>query len=285
MFLDCRLRTDSRMIHARQPKNFKALHSRAARKNILDGVVEHVAEREHAGNVWRGHHDRERRLRRFRVRNEIAIFHPALIPFRFKQLWIVSLRNFCHCDQSSKARARLQINGASGGNAMPRACIPMFLPPRSRCMSDSRPIGVFNSGIGGLTVVKALRDLLPNEKIFYLGDTARVPYGGKSAETVQRYAVEVADMLIEENAKMVVVACNTASSVALRKLEEHLPVPVTGVIRPGARAAIAATQNDRIGVIGTRATIKSGAYERELRLLNPDIRISVRACPLLVPLI
>ena len=154
-----------------------------------------------------------------------------------------------------------------------------------RCMSDSRPIGVFDSGIGGLTVVKALRDMLPNEKIFYLGDTARVPYGGKSASTVERYSLEIADILIEENAKIVVVACNTASSVALRKLEEHLPVPVTGVIRPGARAAIAATQNKRIGVIGTRATIKSGAYERELRSLNPDIHVTARACPLLVPLI
>ena len=127
--------------------------------------------------------------------------------------------------------------------------------------------------------------MLPNEKIFYLGDTARVPYGGKSAGTVERYSLEIADILIEENAKIVVVACNTASSVALRKLEEHLPVPVTGVIRPGARAAIAATQNNRIGVIGTRATIKSGAYERELRSLNPEVHISSRACPLLVPLI
>ena len=152
-------------------------------------------------------------------------------------------------------------------------------------MSDSRPIGVFDSGIGGLTVVKALRNLLPNENIFYLGDTARVPYGGKSAGTVERYSLEIADILIEENAKIVVVACNTASSVALRKLEEHLPLPVTGVIRPGARAAIATTQNKRIGVIGTRATIKSGAYERELRSLNADVHISSRACPLLVPLI
>jgi len=126
---------------------------------------------------------------------------------------------------------------------------------------------------------------LPDEKIFYLGDTARVPYGGKSASTVERYSLEIADILIEENAKIVVVACNTASSLALPKLEKHLPVAVIGVIRPGARAAVAATRNDHIGVIGTRATIKSGAYERELRALNPDIRISVRACPLLVPLI
>ena len=152
-------------------------------------------------------------------------------------------------------------------------------------MSDSRSIGVFDSGIGGLTVVKALRDLLPGEKIFYLGDTARVPYGGKSASTVERYSLEIAEMLMEENAKTVVVACNTASSVALAKLQKHLPVPVIGVIRPGARAALATTRNGHVGVIGTRATIKSGAYERELRALNPQVRVSVCACPLLVPLI
>jgi glutamate racemase len=152
-------------------------------------------------------------------------------------------------------------------------------------MSDPRPIGVFDSGIGGLTVVKALRDLLPEEKIFYLGDTARVPYGGKSASTVERYSMEMAEMLMAENAKVVVAACNTASSVALPKLEEHLPVPVVGVIRPGAQAAIAATKSGHIGVIGTRATIKSGAYERELRALDPQVRVSTCACPLLVPLI
>src|SRR5213594_2080207 len=99
-------------------------------------------------------------------------------------------------------------------------------------MSDPRPIGVFDSGIGGLTVVKALRELLPNESIFYLGDTARVPYGGKSAATVQRYSLEIAAMLLEENAKTVVVACNTASAVALSQLTEHIPVTVTGVILP-----------------------------------------------------
>jgi glutamate racemase len=152
-------------------------------------------------------------------------------------------------------------------------------------MSDPRPIGVFDSGIGGLTVVKALRDLLPNENIFYLGDTARVPYGGKSASTVERYSIEMTDMLVAEDVKAVVIACNSASAVALPKLEETLPVPVIGVIKPGAQAAVAATRNWHVGVIGTRATIKSGAYERELSALNPGIRISLRACPLLVPLI
>ena len=154
-----------------------------------------------------------------------------------------------------------------------------------RCMSDPRPIGVFDSGIGGLTVVKALCDLLPTENIFYLGDTARVPYGSKSASTVERYSIEMTDMLLGEDVKAVVIACNSASAVALPKLEETLPVPVVGVIKPGAQAAVAATRNRHVGVIGTRATIKSGAYERELGALNPSIRISVRACPLLVPLI
>jgi glutamate racemase len=152
-------------------------------------------------------------------------------------------------------------------------------------MSDSRPVGVFDSGIGGLTVVKALRDLLPNENIFYLGDTARVPYGPKSPETVQRYAVELAEMLMSKNAKALVVACNTASSVALPLLTNKFSVPVIGVIEPGARAALQATRNRHVGVIGTRATIRSGAYEKALHATDNDVRVSSRACPLLVPLI
>jgi len=152
-------------------------------------------------------------------------------------------------------------------------------------MSDSRPIGVFDSGIGGLTVVKAMRDLLPNENIFYLGDTARVPYGPKSPETVQRYAVELAGMLMQKNAKALVVACNTVSSVALPLLINKFSVPVIGVIEPGARAALQATRNRHIGVIGTRATIRSGAYEKALRATDNNVRVSSRACPLLVPLI
>lgn len=152
-------------------------------------------------------------------------------------------------------------------------------------MSDVRPIGVFDSGIGGLTVVKAMRDLLPNENIAYLGDTARVPYGPKSAETVQRYAIELAEMLMKQDAKALVVACNTVSSVALPALTEKFPVPVIGVIEPGARAALAASRNRHIGVIGTRATIRSGAYEKALRDADNNVRVSSRACPLLVPLI
>jgi glutamate racemase len=152
-------------------------------------------------------------------------------------------------------------------------------------MNDTRPIGVFDSGIGGLTVVKALHDLLPNENISYLGDTARVPYGNKSADTVERYSIELADLLMRENAKMIVVACNTVSSVAIPKLRKHVSVPVIGVIEPGAQAAIATTRNRHVGVIGTRATIRSGAYENALRALNVHVRVSSQACPLLVPLI
>lgn len=152
-------------------------------------------------------------------------------------------------------------------------------------MSDIRPIGVFDSGIGGLTVVKALRDLLPNENISYLGDTARVPYGPKSPETVQRYATELAGMLIKQNAKALVVACNTVSSVALPMLTKNFPVPVLGVIEPGARAALAVSRNRHIGVIGTRATIRSGAYEKALRTGDSNVRVTSQACPLLVPLI
>ena len=152
-------------------------------------------------------------------------------------------------------------------------------------MSNPRSIGVFDSGIGGLTVVKALRDRLPNETIVYLGDTARVPYGPKSPETVQRYALELAHMLMQKNAKALVVACNTVSSVALPLLMRKFSVPVIGVIEPGARAALQATRNRHVGVIGTRATIRSGAYEKALRATDNNVRVSSRACPLLVPLI
>ena len=154
-------------------------------------------------------------------------------------------------------------------------------------MSDtgSQPIGVFDSGIGGLTVVKALRELLPGEQIVYLGDTARVPYGSRSASTVERYSLEIAGMLLQRKAKIIVVACNTASSVALPMLENNLPVDVIGVIRPGAQAAIQMSRNRHIGVIGTRATIRSRSYERALRDLADDVRVTSRPAPLLVPLI
>ena len=158
-------------------------------------------------------------------------------------------------------------------------------PPKTSSAARARPIGVFDSGIGGLTVVRALRELLPNESIFYLGDTARVPYGGKSAQTVERYSLEITKLLLEENCKTIVVACNTASALALPKLEASTPVTVTGVIRPGAAAAVATTRNGHVGVIGTRATIKSAAYERAIRALDEKVQVSARACPLFVPLI
>ncbi len=147
------------------------------------------------------------------------------------------------------------------------------------------PIGVFDSGIGGLTVAAELCRLLPNENIFYIGDTARVPYGGKSQSTIERYSVEISDLLMTEGAKMIVVACNTASALGIPRLEQTLTVPVTGVILPGAEAAVAATRNGSVGVIGTRGTIRSGAYERAIHLLNPEIRVTSQACPMLVPVI
>jgi glutamate racemase len=148
-----------------------------------------------------------------------------------------------------------------------------------------RPIGVFDSGIGGLTVVRALRDLLPQEDIFYIGDTARLPYGGKSKSTIERYSIEISGLLLAENAKMIVVACNTSSSLAVAKLQEILKVPVVGVIAPGARAAVKETRIGHVGVIGTKSTILSEAYERAIKALNPAVRVTSQACPLLVPLV
>lgn len=149
----------------------------------------------------------------------------------------------------------------------------------------TRPIGVFDSGIGGLTVAAALRELLPAEQIVYVGDTARVPYGGKSAATIERYSFEISRMLLAEGAKLIVVACNTASALAVPALEARLAVPVVGVIRPGAAAAVAATRNKRVGVIGTRATVQSQAYDRAILELDPNVQVDAQACPLLVPLI
>jgi len=151
--------------------------------------------------------------------------------------------------------------------------------------SPSAPIGVFDSGIGGLTVVSELRRALPQERILYLGDTARVPYGGKSAETVTRYSREISDLLLTEGAKMIVVACNPASALALPSIAHHYPVPMIGVLEPGAAAAVKATQSGKIGVIGTRATIASQAYTKAIHRLNPELSVNAIACPLLVPLI
>lgn len=152
-------------------------------------------------------------------------------------------------------------------------------------MKASAPIGVFDSGVGGLTVLRALRTLLPGEDFIYLGDAARVPYGSKSPETVRRFSLEIAGFLKGKGVKMLVAACNTVSAVALPALRRFFPGPVLGVIEPGARAALAATTSGRVGVIGTEATIRSGAYEGAIRNLDGQIRIFSRPCPLLVPLV
>ncbi len=145
-------------------------------------------------------------------------------------------------------------------------------------------IGIFDSGVGGLTVMHELVALLPAESFVYLGDTGRYPYGDKSPETVTRYSLENAAFLIEKGIKLLVVACNAASSVALDALRAECRVPVVGVIEPGAKAAVASTSNGRVGVIGTEVTIASGAYTRALKRLRPQLEIYTRACPLFVPL-
>ena len=145
-------------------------------------------------------------------------------------------------------------------------------------------IGIFDSGVGGLTVQRALLEALPGADTVYLGDTARVPYGTKSAATVTQYSLRNARVLEACGIDLLVVACNTASAVALPALRAALPVPVLGVVEPGARAAARATSGGRIGVIGTAGTIGSGAYQEALRALRPDAVVVARACPLLVPL-
>ena len=147
------------------------------------------------------------------------------------------------------------------------------------------PIGVFDSGIGGLTVVRELIRQLPDERIIYFGDTARVPYGPKSPDTVRRYAREIATWLQHQGVKGIVVACNTATAHALETLTNEFSFPIIGVVEPGARAAVRASHGGSIGVIGTAGTIGSGAYERAIRSLAPQARIAARACPLFVPLV
>ena len=145
-------------------------------------------------------------------------------------------------------------------------------------------IGIFDSGVGGLTVMHRVMEALPAENLIYLGDTGRYPYGNKSADTVTRYAVENAEFLLARGVKLLVVACNTMSAVALETLRKRVDVPVIGVIEPGARAAVDRTRTRRVGVIGTETTIASGLYTRALRALAPDLEIFTRACPLFVPL-
>lgn len=148
-----------------------------------------------------------------------------------------------------------------------------------------KPVGVFDSGVGGLTVVNQLIKSLPQEDIIYFGDTAHLPYGSKSKESVIRFSLDIANFLQAQKVKIIVVACNTASSFALSSLRENIEIPVIGVIEPGAQAAVDATRNFKIGIIGTEGTIKSRAFEEALRKIDKNVKVFSRACPLFVPLV
>ena len=148
-----------------------------------------------------------------------------------------------------------------------------------------KPIGIFDSGIGGLTVVKEMIKLLPCENLIYFGDTARVPYGIKSKDTIIKFSLENTLFLLQRDVKMIVVACNTSSSLALPVMRRHFKIPILGVIMPGAKEAVYATKNKKIGVIGTRATINSSAYEQEIKRLDPSIKVFSQACPMFVPIV
>lgn len=147
------------------------------------------------------------------------------------------------------------------------------------------PIGVFDSGVGGLTVAREIMRQLPNERIVYFGDTARVPYGSKSKETVTKYSRQIVNFLLTQQVKAIVVACNTASAYALDELEQEVDIPIIGVVRPGAKAAIEATKNGKIGVIATEATINSGIYNRYIEKNDRSVKVVGKACPLFVPLV
>ncbi len=147
------------------------------------------------------------------------------------------------------------------------------------------PIGVFDSGIGGLTVVKEIMNQIPNEKIIYFGDTARVPYGNKSKETVTRYSQQIVRFLQTNGVKAIVVACNTASAFALDELERKSEIPMIGVVKPGAKVAAEATRNGKIGIIGTEGTVSSGLYTEYIQKLNHEAEVIGKACPLFVPLV
>jgi glutamate racemase len=155
---------------------------------------------------------------------------------------------------------------------------------RSQTPDAVAAIGIFDSGIGGLTVMQKMVEVLPHEHLIYLGDTARFPYGSKSAETIRRYALENTEFLVDKGIKMLVVACNSAAAAGLETLRDHFEIPVLGVIEPGAREAVRRTRNRKVGVIGTEATIASGAYTRALKELDADLEIYTRPCPLFVPL-
>ena len=147
------------------------------------------------------------------------------------------------------------------------------------------PVGVFDSGVGGLTVVREIIRQLPNENIVYFGDTARVPYGSKSQKTVIRFSEQIIRFLKTKQVKAIVIACNTASALALEAVRDEFDIPILGVVVPGARAAVKATRNRKIGVVGTDATVRSGMYTKIIRELNPRIQVLEKACPLFVPLV
>ncbi len=147
------------------------------------------------------------------------------------------------------------------------------------------PIGVFDSGVGGLTVAREIMRNLPNERIVYFGDTARVPYGSKSSETILRYSRQIIRFLRTEQVKAIVIACNTASALALDEVEKELDIPIIGVIKSGAHVAASSSVNRRVGVIGTESTINSGMYDQLIRAENPEITVYGKACPLFVPLV
>lgn len=150
---------------------------------------------------------------------------------------------------------------------------------------DNRPIGIFDSGIGGLTVLKEIAEQLPYEDIIYFGDTARVPYGTRSRETIVKYSFQCINFLMSKDIKLVVIACNTATASALTEVREHFDVPIIGVVDPGVRAAVSTTKNQRIGIIGTTSTVNSGAYQESIRELVSDSEVIGVACPLFVPIV
>lgn len=150
---------------------------------------------------------------------------------------------------------------------------------------SSAPIGLFDSGIGGLTVLKSVREKLPHENFIYLGDTARLPYGSKSPETIMRYLQQNINFLVDRGVKSVVVACNSASSVLVGRTDLKFAVPVYNVIEPGAQVAVDASRSKRIGVLGTRATVAGGAYQQAIAKIAPEAEVIAQACPLLVPLV
>ena len=154
-----------------------------------------------------------------------------------------------------------------------------------KMINRNAPVGVFDSGIGGLTVVREIMRQIPNERIIYFGDTARLPYGSKSKETVTRYSRQIVRFLQSQEVKAIVVACNTASAYALEEIERETDIPMIGVVKPGAKAAVEATSNGKVGVIGTEATIGSSIYSRYIKEISPKTTVTGKACPLFVPLV